>query len=89
MPQPPRDQIPANGTHERAENDRGIDHICGHDSGANRLRDVEAEEQKRNEIKEGGPDHRILWAQHAGRDHGRDRIGGIMQAVQQVEDQRD
>jgi hypothetical protein len=45
--------------------------------------------QKGNEIKERGPENRILWAQHAGRNHGRDRIGGIMQAIQQVEDQRD
>jgi hypothetical protein len=30
-----------------------------------------------------------LWAQHPGRDDGRDRIGGIVQAVQEVEQQRD
>src|SRR5262249_41391542 len=42
--QPPRNQIPADGAHQRAEYHRCIDHVRGHDSGPNRLGDMETEE---------------------------------------------
>jgi hypothetical protein len=64
--------------------DRGID-----DPGADGLGDVQAEHAEGDEVEESGPEHRILRPEHAGRDDGRDRVGGVMQAVQEVERERD
>jgi len=50
---------------------------------------VQPEHQERDEIEERGPKHRELRPQHSGRDDGRDRIGGVVQAVQEVEQQSD
>ncbi len=44
---------------------------------------------KAMKLKNARPEHRELRPQHAGRDDGRDRIGGVVQAVQEVEQQRD
>src|SRR5438128_1146574 len=41
-----------------------------------------------HEIEERRPDHRILRPQYAGRHDGRDRIGGVVQSVEKVEQQR-
>ena len=59
------------------------------DALADGLRDVQAEEQEGDEVEERRPEHRVLRLQHARRDDGRDRIGGIVQAVQEIEQQRD
>ena len=58
------------------------------DAGANRLRHVQSEEKKCDEVEERRPDHRVARPQHAGRHDGRDRIGRVVQAVEEVEDQR-
>ena len=50
---------------------------------------LQAEHQEGDEIEERRPEHRILRPQHAGRDDGRDRIGGVVQSVEEVEQQRD
>ena len=54
-----------------------------------RLRHVQPEYGERDEIEERRPDHRRLRPQHARRDDGRDRVGGVVQAVQEIEQQRD
>ena len=59
------------------------------DAGAHRLRDVQAEHRERDEVEERGPDDRRLRAQHARRHDGRDRVGRVVQAVQEIEQQRD
>jgi hypothetical protein len=41
------------------------------------------------EIEEGGPEHCPLRRQHPRRDDGGDRIRGVVQAVQEVEQQGD
>jgi hypothetical protein len=46
------------------------------------------EDQERDEIEEGSPYHRVLRPQHAGRDDGRDRVRGIVQAVEEIEARR-
>ena len=71
------------------EDHRGGDDVGVDDPLADRVGDGMAEEQEGDEVEEGGPDHRHLRAQHAGRDHGRDRIGGVVQAVQEIEQQGD
>ena len=40
-------------------------------------------------LKKAAQSDRQLRAQHAGRDHRRDRIGGVVQAVQEIERERD
>ena len=50
---------------------------------------MKPEHREGDEIEERRPEHRILRPQHAGRDDGRDRIGGVVQSVQEVEQQRD
>lgn len=48
------------------------------------------EPQEGDEIEEGRPgDKDDLRPQHPGRDDGRDRIGGVVQAVQEIEQDRD
>ena len=62
---------------------------AAHDAGADGLRHVQPEEQERDEIEERSPRHGIVRPQHAGRDDGRDRIGGVVQSVEEIERQRD
>ena len=50
---------------------------------------MQAEEQKGDEIEERGPGDRDIGRKHARRDDRRDRIGGVMQAVEKIEDERD
>ena len=51
--------------------------------------ETHAEEQEGNEIEERRPDHRVLWAQHPRRHHRCDRVGGIVQAIEEIERERD
>ena len=59
------------------------------DAGADGVGDMQAEHQEGDEVEERRPQHRILRPQHAGRDDGRDRVGRVVQAVEEVEQQRD
>ena len=45
--------------------------------------------RKEMKLKKAAQSDRQLRAQHPGRDHGRDRIGGVVQAVQEIERERD
>ena len=74
---------------KRAEDHRAVDDAGADDARAHRLRDVQPEYRERDEVEERGPDDRGLRAQHARRDHRRDRVGGVVQAVQEIEQQRD
>ena len=71
------------------EDHGGVDDARRDDAGADGGGDVQAEHSEGDEIEEGRPEHGILRAQHAGRDDGRDRIGGVVQAIEEVEQQRD
>ena len=59
------------------------------DAGADGGGDMQAEHQEGDEVEEGRPGHRIARRQHPGRDDGGDGIGGVVQAVEEIEDQRD
>ena len=52
-------------------------------------RDVQPEHRERDEIEERGPDDRRLRPQDARRHDGRDRVGRVVQTVQEIEQQRD
>ena len=74
---------------QRAEDDAAVDDAGADDARADGLRDVQAEHGERDEIEEGRPDHGDLRAQHARRDDRGDRVRGVVQAVQEIEHQRD
>ena len=59
------------------------------DARADGVGDVQAEHQEGDEVEERRPDHGVARRQHPGRDDGGDGIGGVVQAVQEVEDQGD
>ena len=59
------------------------------DPGADRVGDMQPEHGEGDEVEERRPHHREVRLQHAGGDDGRDRIGGIVQAVEEIERQRD
>ena len=67
----------------------GVDDVGADDARADRLGDMQAEEQEGDEVEERGPEHGILRPQHARRDDGGDGIRCVVQAVQEVEEQRD
>ena len=45
--------------------------------------------ERRDEVEERGPDDGLAGREHAGRHDGRDRVGGVVKAVDEVEDERD
>ena len=59
------------------------------DANSDGARDMDAEHEKGDEVEEGRPDHRIAWAQHAGRDQSRDRIRRVMHAIEEIKGQGD
>src|SRR4029077_8293816 len=59
------------------------------DAGADGVGNMGPEHRERHEVEERRPDHRILRTQHPGRHDGGDRIGSIVQSVEEVEQQRD
>jgi hypothetical protein len=88
-PQSPCDQIPDDRADEGCKDDRHIDHAGLDDPGADGTGDVEPEHQEGDEIEERRPEHRVLRPQHAGRYDRRDRVGGVVQSIEEVEQERD
>ena len=66
-----------------------VDDMRVDDAGAERLGDVQAEEQEGDEVEERRPGHRVARPEHARRHDGGDRVGGVVQAVEEIERQRD
>ncbi len=88
-PGPPREDVPRDRPGEGAEDHPGVDDVGGDDALAERLRDVQAEEQEGDEVEERGQHHRALRRKHARRDDGRDGVGGVVRPVDEVEEQRE
>ena len=63
--------------------------LRAHDALADRARHAHAEPERRHEVEERGPDHGLGGAEHPGGDDGRDRVGRVVEAVDEVEDQGD
>ena len=90
----PGDDVPEHRADQRPEHDRRGDQILVDQALADRVRDlVKFGHRKRQEIggeiEEGGEGDRLGRAEQPGRDHGCNRIGGVVQAVQKIERKRD
>ena len=85
MPSAPRDDVPDDRPGQRAEDHAAVDDAGAHDARPDRLRHVQPEHRERDEIEERGPDDRRLRTQDARRHDGRDRVGRVVQAVQEIE----
>ena len=89
QPAVPRDQVPDDGADQPREDDgEGHDVEVDH-AGADGLRDAGAEDECGDEVEERRPDHGLSRRQHARRDDRRDRVRGVVKAVDVVEDERD
>src|SRR3546814_8550113 len=85
--QTPDNDVPANRTHQFAEYDAGIHDICFDDAFTYRLSHMQAEKEKGYEVKKGGPGNGIMRSQHPCGYHSCNGIGGIVQAIQKIEQQ--
>ena len=63
--------------------DSGID-----DAGANRLSDVEAEDQKGDEVEERRPKHGCAWWEHTRRHDRGNGIGGVVKPIEEIKHKR-
>ena len=81
----PGDHVPGDGADQRAEDQVVVDERRVDDALADRGRDLEVEQHDRDEVEEGRPHHGLIRLQHAGRDDGRDRVRGVVEAVHEVE----
>jgi hypothetical protein len=84
----PGHDIPERRADEGAEHHVMVDDFGNDDALAYRRRDVQAEEQKRDEIEECRPHDGPLRAHRASRDDGRDRVRGVVKAVHEIEHER-
>jgi hypothetical protein len=87
-PSPPGDQIPDNRRRKAAKITRGVTMAGSMRPVPSVCATVQAEEQEGDEIEEGGPKHRQPRRQHPGGDDGGNGVGGVMQAVEKIEQQR-
>jgi hypothetical protein len=84
----PGDDVPDDRAHEGAKhhilvNDMRVDGTRTH-----RLGHVDADGEDGDEVEQRGHGNRGLGFQHPGRHHRRNRVGGVVEAVHEVEDQR-
>jgi hypothetical protein len=85
----PGDDVPGNRPHQGAEDHRVV-HDFGRDNArSHRIGDMQAEHREGDEIEKGRPEHGIARRQNPGRNHGGDGIGGVVQTVEEIEDQGD
>ena len=87
--EPPGDQVPGDRADQAPEDHVGrhvlqIDHPAAHG-----FRHAGAHDENRDEVKRSGPQHGLLRRQDARGHHGGDGIGGIVEAVDEIERQRD
>jgi hypothetical protein len=85
--QPPGEEVPGDGPDQPGE-DHGLRDHVGIDGLADGVGHVRLEDQEGDEVERGRPDNRHPWGQDPGRDDGGDRVGGVVEAVGEVEHQR-
>ena len=85
---PPGDHVPGDRADQRTEHDVVVHHAGLDDALAHRGRHLELEHEQRDEIEEGREQHRLLRLEHARGDHGGDRVGRVVEAVHEVERDR-
>ncbi len=81
----PGDDVPGDGAHQGAEDDVGVHHPRLDDALADGGRHAQVEDEDGDEVEEGGEHHRLPRLEHAGGNHRGDRVGGIVEAVHEVE----
>src|SRR5207244_12282019 len=92
---PPGEQVPEDGADMRGE-DHGqhhrrslrLEHLELDDALAHRIRDLYAPAERGDEVEEGRPDHSDGRREDAGRYDGGDGIRGVVETVDEVEDER-
>ncbi len=90
----PGHDVPEHRPDQSTEDHRGGDQVLVDQPLADRVGDlVKARhgegEEVGGEVEEGGEDDRLNRTEKPGRDHRRDRVGGVMESVQEVERQGD
>ncbi len=88
-PKPLRDNLPDDRPRQRTEDHARVDNIGLNNAATDGFGDMQAKKQESDEVEKRCPGHRILRAQHAGRDDGRDRICRIIHPIEEVERKRD
>ena len=85
-----RDEVPADGADETGEDHAHrehaggrVDHVVG-----DRRGHLGAEHGEGDEVEEGRPDDGVLRPEHPGGDDGGDRVGRVVEAVREVESER-
>src|SRR3546814_20923833 len=84
----PGDEIPGDGARERAKDHVEIDEAGVDRAFADRRGHVQREDEVRGEVEEGGEYHGKLGFEHAGGDDRRDRVGGIVKAIDERSEER-
>ena len=87
--EPPGDQVPDDGAHQPGHDDVGRDQVEVDEALADGLGHRRAEEERRNEIEEGGPHHRLKRREDPRRHDRGDGIRRIVKSVDVIEHQRD
>src|SRR5262249_17040537 len=65
-----------------------VDNVRVDDALAHRPGDLEMKHQEGDEVEECRPDHGSARRQHSRRDHGRDRVGRVVKAIEEIEQER-
>jgi|SRR6185295_6923774 len=86
---PPGDQVPDDSGRQGGKDDPRRHDGWIDNAGTQCLRHVQTEEQEGEEVEERGPDDGGTWRQNPGGDDGGDRVGRIMQAVEEIEEKGD
>ena len=89
QPEEPCNQVPCDGAEQSAEDDIGIDERDVDHSLTDRARDRRTHREQGNEVERRGPENGCKWIQDSGADDRRDRVRGIVKAVDKIEDERD
>lgn len=85
----PGDDVRGDGAEEGAEDEVVVNHPGIDDALADGAGHLELKDEERDEVEEGRPGNRLVGLQHFGGDDGGDGVGGIVEAVHEVEQQGD
>jgi hypothetical protein len=81
------DEIPENGPEQPGEQNLLVHHFDVNHAFANGLSHGGAKHKSGDEIPESGPGHGAEWGKHASGNDGRNRVGGVVPAVGELEGQ--
>ena len=84
----PGDQVPGDRADQRAEDHVVVDRDGIDDALADGRRHFQVEDEDGDEVEERRPRHRVMRAQHAGRDDRGNRVRGVVKAIHEIERKR-